>query len=297
LTGTHGTSGLTGTHGSTNAGPHDSKIANKVDPRVDSDRDNRAKHDTFGTTGATHGTSGLTGTHDTTGTTGTTATAGLAGTHAATGSTNAGPHDSKVANKLDPRVDSDRDNRAKHDTFGTTGTTGTSGLTGTHSTGTTYGTSGLTGTGTHGTYGSTNAGPHDSKIANKVDPRVDSDLDNRARHYSHPTGTGTGTGIGSTTHGTHGLGSAGFDPQIHGDTTTATGTGTGTGLTGSGLGSHAQGAPAGSSYTNPTTTTTTTGGLGSTGTTGHDSKIANKLDPRVDSDAKRVEQDGLQRQF
>jgi hypothetical protein len=67
-------------------------------------------------------------------------------------------------------------------------------------------------------------------------------------------------------------------------------------MTGSGLDSRAQGAPAGSSYTNPTTATT--GGLGSTGTTGlHDSKIANKLDPRVGSDTTRVEQDGLQRQF
>lgn len=33
-----GTTGLTGTGGSTNYGPHDSNLANKMDPRVDSDR-------------------------------------------------------------------------------------------------------------------------------------------------------------------------------------------------------------------------------------------------------------------
>lgn len=53
------------------------------------------------------------------------------------------------------------------------GTTGT-GVTGSHSTGTrdTHGTHGTTGAG----YGSTIAGPHSSNIANKADPRVDSDL-------------------------------------------------------------------------------------------------------------------------
>lgn len=46
------------------------------------------------------------------------------------------------------------------------GTTG-SGLTGSNTTGAGYGSSG---------YGSTTAGPHSSNLANKADPRVDSDL-------------------------------------------------------------------------------------------------------------------------
>ncbi len=32
-------------------------------------------------------------------------------------------------------------------------------------------------TGSHGTHASTNAGPHSSNMGNKVDPRVDSDMD------------------------------------------------------------------------------------------------------------------------
>ena len=52
--------------------------------------------------GNTHGThttgSGLTGSHNTHGTTG----SGLTGSNY--GSTNAGPHDSNMANKMDPRV-------------------------------------------------------------------------------------------------------------------------------------------------------------------------------------------------
>lgn len=56
------------------------------------------------------------------------------------------------------------DGRAQH-TYGTSGATGTTGL----NTGNTY---------TQNEYGagSTNAGPHNSNVANKMDPRVDSDL-------------------------------------------------------------------------------------------------------------------------
>ena len=142
MTGHHSQSSNTS---SSNAGPHSSNIANKVDPRVDSDRgklpipyflsilherilnplkDNRARHEAMG------------------------------GAH--------GPHDSSTANKMDPRVDSDRDNRAHP-----SGGAGTSG--GAYTTGGNYG-------------GSTNAGPHGSNVANKADPRFDSDRDNRARH-------------------------------------------------------------------------------------------------------------------
>ena len=236
-TGTHtgAHTGVTGTHTSSTGysdptGPHDSHLANKADPRVDSDRVGTAGNYGSATHGATtHGThtGAHTGTHT-----------GVTGTHA--GSDPTGPHDSHLANKADPRVDSDRygaagnvgsagysDPTGPHSshlanqadprvggigstTHGTTGTTGThTGLTGTHTTSTGY---------------SDPRGPHDSHLANKADPRVDSDR------------------VGTATHGTH------------------TGT-TGTGMTGTHIGS------TGSDPRGP-----------------HDSHLANKLDPRVDSD-------------
>ena len=215
--GTHGTtsSGLTG-HGSSthhntsglpegSVGPHSSRAANAADPRVDSDLDGRGSHqDTRHThdsqgglmskvkSALTGGAAGGAAAHHTTAgnqydnrtqgysgageipvsqseySRGHTTSSGLAGSNY--GSTNAGPHDNNVANKLDPRVDSDRDGRA--------------GMGNTHSTHTTG--SGLTGS----NYGSTNAGPHDSNAANKLDPRVDSDRDGRSGmgSTSHPSG-------------------------------------------------------------------------------------------------------------
>jgi len=60
--------------------------------------------------------------------------------------------------------------------YGSTTGSGITGSHGTHTTGT-----GLTGTHQSGTVGSgnsnTTAGPHNSDMLNKVDPRVDSDLD------------------------------------------------------------------------------------------------------------------------
>lgn len=117
---THGSSGTAeGTHG-----PHSSRVANAADPTVDSDRDGSR---TAGSTGGNHSSGALGGipTHDhhTSGST----TSGVPGSSATTvagephplsghssrttGTTEGshGPHDSKVANELDPRVDSDRD--------------------------------------------------------------------------------------------------------------------------------------------------------------------------------------------
>jgi hypothetical protein len=203
LTGSHGTTGIAGTtgglsHGSDPTGPHSSHTSNQLDPRVDSDR--------FGTAGNTSGAGGVgagqygsntthTGTHGTTG--------GLTGSHNTHGHNDpTGPHSSHAGNQIDPRVDSDRLGAAGN-TAGAGGigagqyssNTG-SGLTGSHNThGTTglndnnpYNTHGTTGsglTGTHGahtgTVGSGNsantAGPHNSDMLNKVDPRVDSNLD------------------------------------------------------------------------------------------------------------------------
>jgi len=89
-TGSHtGTTG--GISHSTNAGPHNSNALNKADPRVDSDLDGR---------GNRHGAS-------------TGGILGASGSHATAGSgtaqNTAGPHNSDTLNKIDPRVDSDRD--------------------------------------------------------------------------------------------------------------------------------------------------------------------------------------------
>jgi len=310
---THG--GTTGAYDdprSTNAGPHSSNIANKADPRIDSDRDNRndptsrvGGYGTQGThtgtgagTGAGYGTTGVTGTHGTHGT-----TTGTSGGYNDARSTNAGPHSSNLANKLDPRVDSDRDNRndptsrvggyGTQDTYGSgvaSGGAGGYGTTGHGTTGTHHATTGTTtGAGIGGTSGaqyndprSTNTGPHSSNLANKLDPKVDSDRDNRNNPTSGVGGYGQtqqtdggsgltggagGAGYGTTghtgTHGTHGTTGTHGVTGTHGAGTTG-GYGTGTGPTQSG--------------------TTTAHGMPSTQKAAHDSALLNRLDPRVKSD-------------
>lgn len=191
---------------SANTGPHGSNIANKLDPRVDSDRDNRATTGgatgtTTSATGAAYGHTGHTGYTGTTGTTGTTGHTGYTGHTGTTGSTNVGPHSSNVANMADPRVTRDP---------GPYGTTG-----------------GVTAGGARNVpSGSTNAGPHDSNIANRFDPRVDSDRDNRARHHglggdNAPAGTNyttPGTGRTQQTAGPHNSNLANkLDPRVDSD--------------------------------------------------------------------------------
>jgi hypothetical protein len=215
-------------------GPHSSRAANAADPRIDSDRDNRAA----GVVGGAHS--------NTTHTTGTTGTTGTNYTHGS-GQTTAGPHSSNVANKLDPRVDSDRDNSRTVGSNPTTGTHGTTTHTGVGHTGTT-GTTHTSGNIPEGT-----VGPHSSRVANAADPRVDSDLDS-----SRNRTTGT-SGLTSTTHGTHG--SSGLTGTTHG-------THGSSGLTGTTHGTHG-----------------TTGSNIPEGTAGpHSSRVANAADPRVDSD-------------
>lgn len=223
---------------STNAGPHGSNTANKVDPRIDSDRGNRAA----GTYGSSNTYGG--GSSDTYG----------SNTYGS-GSSNYGPHDSNTANKLDPRVDSDRDNRAAGGYGGSSNAYGS---------------------------GSSNYGPHDSNFANKADPRVDSDLDNRGTtggYGSSGAGAGYGSsntygssdnyGSGSSNYGPHGSNVANkLDPRVDSDRDNRA--------------RHQQlgggGALGSSSYNTP--------GSGNTRKTAgpHDSDFANKLDPRVDSD-------------
>lgn len=177
----HTTGHSTFGNNSTNHGPHDSNIANKADPRFDSDRDGRAAH----------GTNGFGNSHST----GTTTGYGTAGTsgHAA------GPHQSNIANKLDPRIDSDNDGSRNAGVATHQG--GTTGYSGTHA-GNSHGTN----TGTHGGIShSTNAGPHDSNLANKADPRVDSDLDSKGNRHGASKGGILGA---SGSHATAGSGTA-----------------------------------------------------------------------------------------
>jgi len=223
----------------TTAGPHSSNLANKLDPRVDSNLSNQ--HSTTGTTNHHYGRDaavgagavglgehehrkheGLTGHGNaSTGLTGTGAHdhhygrdaavgAGAVGLgehehrkhegvtgHGTTGqTTTAGPHSSNLANKLDPRVDSDRSNQ-----YGTTGAgIGSTGAYNNNNSNTnTFGNAGTTG----GISNSTNAGPHDSNLMNKLDPRVDSDLSGRGNNHGAAHG-----GLMSGTHATPGSGTA-----------------------------------------------------------------------------------------
>lgn len=143
-TGTHTTGTHTGTHGagaagtSGTAGPHSSNAANKADPRVDSDLDGSrnagAAQYGAGAHNNNHNNTGLTGQHDT-----------------------AGPYSSNLANKADPRVDSDMDGsrNAGAASYGA----------GAHN----HGNTGFTGSntsGTAGTHGSSTAGPHSSNLGN-----------------------------------------------------------------------------------------------------------------------------------
>jgi hypothetical protein len=207
-TGTAGTGAMYGNQQSHHtAGPHSSNMANKADPRVDSDLDNSrtvGRDQTYntntgsGVTGGSHMGGGL-------------GSSGRTGGIGSTGGNTAGPHASNMANKLDPRVDSDRDNSATlggSNTYGSS-TTGrhtgatTGGLTGGHTSGNTGGytggqhTSGTAGVGSHG------SGPHRSGAANTLDPRVDSTTGaagGAAGLSSGSTGFGSGsTGLGSNT--------------------------------------------------------------------------------------------------
>ncbi|EGR47717.1 uncharacterized protein TRIREDRAFT_49366 [Trichoderma reesei QM6a] len=161
-TGTTGTTGFGSGPGpaSNTAGMHSSNLANKADPRVDSDLD-ASRNMGMKSHGATHDTT-------TTGTTGTSGTTGYGtGSHS---TQTAGMHSSNLANKADPRVDSDLDgsrNMGMKSHGATHGTT---------TTGSSTGTSGTTGFGS-GSNATRTAGMHSSDMANKLDPRVDSDLD------------------------------------------------------------------------------------------------------------------------
>lgn len=189
----HTSSGTTHHTGNTvpegTAGPHSSRVANAADPRVDSDLDSSRN---------TGGVTGVTGPSTTHGTTGGYTGAGT-GVNAP-GSANVGPHSSNIANKLDPRIDSDLDgSRNMGAASGAAGTAGT--YSGTRAGNTNGGFTGTAGGISH----STNAGPHDANLANKLDPRVDSDLDGRGNRHGAATGGILGA---SGSHATPGSGTA-----------------------------------------------------------------------------------------
>ena len=147
-------------------------------------------------------------------------------------------------------------------------------LTGTGTAGANYGTTDSS-YGTTGSSYSTNAGPHDNNLANKMDPRVYSALDNRANPASSVPGS-TDTGM---THTTGGIGTGTGTSTATGlDNTTGTGMGgtTGSGMTGSGI---TGGVPGSATIPGDNT-----GNLAPTGpapnTAGpHANDMANKLDP------------------
>ncbi|KAL1840438.1 hypothetical protein VTJ49DRAFT_476 [Mycothermus thermophilus] len=271
-------------------GPHGSRAANAMDPRVDSDRDNSRTMGATGTTGT-----GRTAGHGELGSSGFGAgRTGMTGTHGTSEGTY-GPHSSRVANAMDPRVDSDRDN-SRTMGAGTTGGMGTGSRT---AGGLGSSTTGMTGT--HGTSEGT-YGPHSSRVANAMDPRVDSDRDNSRTMGAGTTGgMGTGSrtagGLGSSTTGmtgTHGTSEGTYGPhssrvanamddnsRTMGGTTGGLGTGT----------THTAGV-GGSGVTGTHKTTGATHGLHGSRLPGpakntagpHKSDLLNKLDPRVDSD-------------
>jgi len=212
--------------------------------------------------------------HDTT--TGTTTASSSNPNYYGTDSTHAGPHTSHAPNKLDPRVDSDRDGSRTVGTGNTYGSNTGSGMTGmTGPTGT-----GAFGTGTHSSGGH---GPHNSGIANRADPFVDSTT---GTSNTRTGGMGTGTGYtGSTTSGPHNSNIANkVDPRVDSDrdgSYTVGGNTTSSGYTGTGM----TGTTGHSGYSGMSGTGTTGTGTHSKTTAGpHSSDMANKLDPRVDSD-------------
>lgn len=263
--------GPTSTAAGTTSGPHSSSLANKADPRFDSDRDR----------------SDLVGKN-----------AGYpSGSTSIAAGTTSGPHSSSLANKVDPRVDSDRDGSTltgKPTGYGSSSIgygSGTGPTTGAAHQGTLEregGLGGSTGVGSgvagygpeswkhdHGTHGHTyegdpcvhgaavpgphfTTGPHATDTANRLDPHVASGI-------GEPSATihkDSGSELGSTSHaGDH---HHGRDAALAG----------GAGAAGIGAYESSRG-PSGSA----TESTTSTGP--------HKSSLLNKLDPHARSDLKQ----------
>lgn len=158
------------TTGKTTSGPHKSNLMNKLDPRVDSKKTAEYNNVAAGdgaagrttTTGTAYGSGGTSGVPHTT----------------TTSSDPYHSHQSPMERQSQPQ--GTFDNRSHNGGVPVTGTGG--GTTATTGEPTMHG----GGTGAYGTRAET-AGPHTSNLANKADPRVDSDLSG-----GHPTTTRPG---------------------------------------------------------------------------------------------------------
>lgn len=263
-------------------GPHSSNIANKVDPRVDSDRDHSKNlgmnPQGNATTGSGSGAGAHT-THSSVGTHNTSATGpgvigggAVAGDHGRTGhaTRNDGPHDSNLANKADPRVDSDRDHSRNLGAI--PHGTATTGVHGSATESSSFGNTGIPSSHGANPHGSVSIGYNGSTAGT---PSFGNTGIASTHGSSHVGGTTDVAGTHGTygthnTHGTTGTGLAGS----HGTHTTGTHTGT-TSTTGT-HGTHG---------THDTLASHTGSGPGPAPKTAgpHKSDMLNKMDPRVDS--------------
>lgn len=172
-----------------------SSLLNKLDRHANAPAATRGTAPVTGTT--TSGTTRAGTNYSTAGTTGTTgrATAGVAGVNSnlpGPAPNTAGPHRHDVLNKLDPRVDSDLSDAQVTANVGRNGAPVSLGRGG--------GAAATRAPGNVNTANSTNVsegtyGPHKSRLANALDPRVDSDLDNRAQPSGAAPVAGTGAGL------------------------------------------------------------------------------------------------------
>ncbi|AEO68310.1 uncharacterized protein THITE_136342 [Thermothielavioides terrestris NRRL 8126] len=151
-------------------GPHRSRLANALDPRVDSDLDSTWAGAGMGAGGGLGGGEAVPASAAATGA-GAGVMGGAAGAARGRGVPVAertyGPHSSRLANALDPRVDSDRDRHVGP------GATHAPGAAAAGTAGAGYGAA-RTSAGAGGVAGTQTAGPHRSNLMNKLDPRVDS---------------------------------------------------------------------------------------------------------------------------
>ncbi|RAK71746.1 protein dprC [Aspergillus fijiensis CBS 313.89] len=160
--------------------------------------------------------------------------------------TTAGPHGSDMANKADPRVDSDLNNRAQY----ASGTTTTGNV---HPQAT-------AGTATTSTSGTSTRGPHSSSLLNKLDPRVDSRTGEKSTKSTNQSGSGAMREPTDTT-GTGTAGGVGYQPTVPSSSQ-------GTRAAGGANPSTTATAPADTTNTVPTAGTTGTAGTAGTTTAG-----------------------------
>ncbi|KAL9127515.1 MAG: hypothetical protein Q9217_003625 [Psora testacea] len=270
------------------AGPHSSNLANKADPRVDSDLDGSRnlggsntdhRSNTSGlSSGTGYGAESWSRDHESHG-------------HKHDGGPHltSGPHITDTANRLDPHVGSGTDDpAATTESSATSGLSSKNTLGGPLSSGTHHGGDGAPAVSAHGSNrdhpassttgpAPTTAGPHKSDMLNKMDPRVDSDLSKQ--------GGITGNDVGSSTTGSGPASFATKHPGQYPSSTVGHHTDRDTGVEGATVGG-ATGNEASRHHgqTTQSSTVPMTGGGSSTAAGPHSSNLANKVDPRVDSD-------------